>query len=98
LARKSQPLAAASSFNFPALLEALAPWIDYGFDIVAGLQADVGGAGLLMQADEGSMKFFKEQVAIALDVLKCFKGGSSVSYVEGKALVTHFELQFQDLK
>lgn len=100
LSRRGQPLASAMSFNFAALIDALTPWIDYGFDMAVGLQiADVAeDDGLVAQADAGSIKFIKEQIAVALDVLKCFRGASSVSYLDGKALVTHFEWQFQDLK
>lgn len=104
LARRNQPLVSAMSFNFAALIDALSPWIDYGFDMAGGLQIadegadDLGEAGLVLQADAGTMKFIKEQVAVVLDVLKCFRGGTSATYLEGKALVTQFEWQFQDLK
>jgi hypothetical protein len=104
LAKRSRPLAAASSFNFPAFIDMLSPWIDYGFDMAAGLQiadegeGDLGAGGLVLQADPGSVKFIREQVAVVLEVLKCFRGGSSVSYFEGPALVTHSEMHFQDLK
>lgn len=104
LARRNQPLVAAMSFNFAGLIEGLSPWIDYGFEVAGGLliadegEADLGEAGQVLQADAGSMKFIQEQVAIGLDVLKCFRGISSATYLEGKTLVTHFEWQFQDLK
>jgi len=40
----------------------------------------------------------KEHLQFAFDALRCFQGGSSVTYEEDGALVTHSELRFQDLK
>ena len=38
-----------------------------------------------------------QQVHDVLDVLKCFRGVSSVTYLEGNAMVTHRQCRFQDL-
>lgn len=88
LADSSRPLAGAARFDFVGLVEAVGPWIDYG------------AAQALKQpgADNVAARFAVGQVKEALEILKCFKGASSVTYLEDGATVTRGETVFEDLK
>ena len=87
LGNTNRPLAAAAQFNWAGLAEALTPWIDYGFNLATD------GIG-----ENPEFNAIKDQIHTGLDVLKCFRGYSSVTYVEGKAMVTHHQSRYQDLE
>ncbi len=86
LADVDRPLAAAGYLDFARLIDAFKPWIDYGMKL--------SGA----DAQDGPMGNVSQQVHDILDVLKCFRGISSVTYLEGNALVTHSQWNFEDLQ
>jgi hypothetical protein len=86
LANTSRPLLGAAVLNWPALVDAAAPWVQFG----------LGRA--LEEMELAQRNAILEQVRTGLEVLRCFRGFSSVTYVEGDATVTHFEMIIQDLK
>ena len=45
-----------------------------------------------------STKQVVQQVNTLLDILACFRDASGVSYFEDKALVSHIQMRFEDLK
>lgn len=83
LQNTNRPLASALRFNFAGLLDAIAPWIDYGISL---------------SEDENLGPDVQEQIHTGISILKCFRGASAVTYQEGDTWVTHTELRFQDLR
>jgi hypothetical protein len=84
---KDKPLASASAFNWPALVDALTPWVEMGV-AMAGLPPTPPGP-------EGDVL---KQVRTVLEILKVFRGVSTVSYFEDGVLVTRSEAVMRDLK
>jgi hypothetical protein len=82
LKNTNRPLASAIRVNFAGLLDAIAPWIDYG---------------ILLSEDENLGPDVQEQIHTGLSILKSFRGATAVTYQEADAWVTHSELRFQDL-
>jgi hypothetical protein len=83
LAKADRPLVAAVWLNWPGLLEAASPWIDYGLgrtDLGPDRAAVVG------------------QIHVVLDVLKCCRGVTVESYLEDDYLVTHSLLEIRDVE
>ena len=85
LADPNRKMGAAVYFNFAGLVDAAAPWVDYGMKM--------GFA----DADENWLATVLDQVNTGLEVLKCFKGASAATYEESGVWVTHFEVTFEDL-
>ena len=83
-----RPLAAASCFNFNALVSGATPWVMFGVE-TAKLPPLPGGDG---DPD------WPGQVRTLLEVLKCYRGTTSASYLEDGVLVTHTESVVEDLK
>jgi len=101
-----RPEAIVAHVQFPKLLEAIRPWIDYGFAVSAGQLKDGGkadsddedndssdGAAAMMPAG-----FILPQVHQLLDVLEAVESLTSVTYREDDVWVTHSEVHFVDLK
>jgi hypothetical protein len=85
LADLDRPLASASYLNWAGLIDAITPWVTWGF-------------GLAMpDGNDPSVAMIKNQVDTGLQVLKCFQGAVSATYQEDDAWVTHIESRFQDL-
>ena len=108
---KDKPLVSAAGFNFAALVDAAVPWIEYGLVAsqefgVQEFDEDFGDEFEPGPGDHGDPDFgggpdpeaIMEYVRIGADVLKCFRGFSSVTYVEDDAFVTRGEWHFQDLE
>jgi len=102
---KDKPIGAASGFNFAALVDALMPWVEYGMSL--GTEFGVQEFDDEFEpAPEFEPEFggpdpekIKEYVRTAAEVLKCFRGYSSVTYVEEDGVqVTRGEWHFQDLE
>jgi hypothetical protein len=89
LADLKKARAAASSFNFPALMDLLAPWQEFG--LIKGQEASG------VQTDAQSMKAILEQARTVFELLKVFKGTTSSTYFEGDAVVTHSESVVRDI-
>jgi hypothetical protein len=87
LADAKRPLTGAFYCNWPGLIDALTPWVDFGLEMAPF----PGGVGV----DKESVS---KQVHTVLEVLKCYRGTTSATYLEGGVLVTHGQSVFQDLK
>lgn len=87
LADRTRRLAGAVYFNFPALVDALTPWAELAL-ASAELPEDVPGL---------DRKALLPQVHTLLRVLKCFRGVTSATYLDGDVLVTHSETVLRDL-
>lgn len=90
LSDRSRALAAASYLNWPALVDAVTPWVDYGF-----AQYAKAAGNPMTEADTNAIL---DQVHTGLTILKCFRGSSAATYREGNAMVTHTESVLRDLK
>jgi len=92
LADCDRPLASATMLNWAALMDASLPWVNYAVDqIKAQMPEDVG-----MDADQWAV--ILEHVHTGMEVLKCFRGVSSITYFEDGVIVTHYKSHFEDLK
>jgi len=81
LANREQRASFAFHFNFPRLLAAVSPWVDYGVEQSEGAVApDV-----------------QEQIKTGFEIASCFRGASGLVYQEGDAWATHYEIRFEDL-
>jgi hypothetical protein len=95
LTDRNRPLASAISFNWPALVDAVTPWVDYGVTQYFARRAAAAEAGA---AGDPRVKPILEQVRTGAEILKCFRGISMATYREGNAVVTHSESVWRDLK
>ncbi len=97
LANLDRNLAGAAAFNFAAFVDGVEPWIEYGVAQYFASQA-VSTEGDFVQFEEPTMDEVIGQVRATAEVLKCFRGYSSVTYLEDEATVTHFDYHFEDLE
>jgi hypothetical protein len=95
LTNLNRPLTGAAYCNCEELINVLLPWVDLGIKV---------GSGFRQGADENktestTLDWFElvKQLPAALEVLKVFRGYSSGTYLEDKALVTHSEIVIRDL-
>jgi hypothetical protein len=84
LADTKKNLAAASYINWSGMVDTLAPWVEYGFDLAP--------AGGLFDKDD-----ILKQVKGAFASLKAFRTTTSATYLEGGATITHSETIIRDL-
>jgi hypothetical protein len=92
LADPDRPLAGAAYVDWPALVDTVAPWVDYGGEFAARHSAtDSSGK------KPPDIKALLEQAHVVLDVLKVLRSYTSGTYLEDGALVTHGETVLQDL-
>ena len=87
LADLRKPLAGALYFNWPALVDTLTPWAEFGAtaildskDVPKDAHAEILG-----------------QVRTVLEVLKVYRGTTSATYLEDGVTVTHYETVIKDL-
>jgi hypothetical protein len=85
LADPAKPLVSAAVFDFRALIDAVKPWVEFGVTMANR------GEG---QKAEDIIK----QVAVVAEVLKCFHGVTSATYVEDGKTVTHSISVVRDLE
>lgn len=88
LAGKSN-LLSAQHVDFAGFIDALVPWINYGFAQIP--QEEGAASGFGVNAIHG-------QVESVLSVLRCYRGTTAIRYVEKDAIVTHTESRFVDLE
>ena len=91
-------LAAMSQFDWARLVDVVVPWIEYGIEQRAeraAIEEDIDPA---LDVEIPNTLALKQQVRDAAQFLKCFRGVSSATMVEGDSLVTHYEWQFEDLR
>jgi hypothetical protein len=94
LADRNRPLVSAAYCNWPAFVDALAPWVELAIQ-----QTPLPFQGSDPDSDEGkkARADVLKQARTVLQVLKAFRGITSASYVEDGVLVTHSESVYQDL-
>jgi len=90
LASAPEKLLSVQHVHFAGLIDAIVPWVNYAFEIVAAQSGDEGAAGFGLDVIHG-------QVDSVLDVLKCYRGTSSVTFEEKGAVISHSESRFVDL-
>lgn len=99
LSNVDRPLAGAGYFNFAGFLDKVSPWVDYIVTQVAASQAisteDTALQDDLEQAPQ--LKAILDQIHTGFEIAKCFRGISSVTYIEDGVTVTHSESVFKDL-
>jgi hypothetical protein len=91
LADAQRHLTGAAYFNWPGLVDAATPWVEFALDRSPLPRGD---------GEEGAppgLGDVRKQVRTVLEVLKCHRGASSATYFEGEVLVTHLESVFRDL-
>jgi hypothetical protein len=91
LADRDRPLTGAMYFNWPGVVDAVAPWVEYATNRALDDQL---GPGAPPKAREDVLK----QVRTVLDVLRCWRGATAATYLEDGALVTHSESVYRDLE
>jgi hypothetical protein len=87
LADTTKPLASASVFNWPALVDAVGAWVEAGVRVANVPNTPPGPEGDVLK-----------QVRTVLEVLKVYKGTTSATYLENGVMVTHSESVVRDLK
>ncbi|HZU35905.1 MAG TPA: hypothetical protein VFA18_08355 [Gemmataceae bacterium] len=92
---RNRPLAVAVYFNWPALVNAARPWVDFGVRTAIPHLARSSGGGMKM--DAAKMESILKQVHTGLEVLKVLRGVQSVTYFENNILVTHSVSFVRDL-
>jgi hypothetical protein len=91
LAEASRHLTGAAYFNWPGLVDAATPWVEFALD----KKLPQGG-----EEGEGvppGLGDVRKQVRTVLEVLKCYRGSTSATYFEDEVLVTHSEHLYRDL-
>jgi hypothetical protein len=88
--------------DFAGLIDASKDWIELGVKAALVLRpaAQDGrpGRGFVnVQVEDPETKLILETIRDAAELLKGFRGYTSATYVEGKALVTHAELRVGDV-
>ncbi len=101
LANRDRPLASAFMYNAAEFIDAITPWVDYGIQLgMSQQQVNAGEPNIknvaLQQGPPGPEEIIS-QVHTVLEIIKCYRGSSSVTYVEGDVRVTHSESVFEDL-
>jgi hypothetical protein len=90
LSDPERPLAAAGYFNWPAFVDLVTPWVEFGLSMAP--LPEGGDVPPALRREEVT-----KQVHTVLRVLKCFRGYSSSVYFESGALVTHGTTVIRDL-
>jgi hypothetical protein len=96
----NRPAAVVAHFQFAKMIDALRPWIAYGFAAATGqLTTDVGDEpDAMQQAVMLQAGFILPQVNQLLDVLAALRSYTSVTYREDDVWVTHSEVHLKDLE
>lgn len=91
-------LASAGFFNWPALLDAATPWAEYVVRLAVNGPGGRNEEGAVPPPDNQQTKMILGQMHDVIDVLKCFRGASTITYREAGAMVSHTKTVWQDLK
>jgi hypothetical protein len=81
----TKPYGAVAALDFTALLNAVAPWVDFGL------------AKAAEQTTPENAEMTKQHVKAAMEVLHCYHGTIAVTYQEGKITITHARSEFKDV-
>ncbi len=97
--RGSDPIASACHFNWPGLVDAIKPWVEFGVEYYMASEAVNTGDSKdeFTTAQQDAFADIMDQIETGAEILKCFRGYSSVTYVEGSVIITHRESVWQDL-
>jgi hypothetical protein len=96
LATKSDVIAARKTagsalyFDFPGLVDTVRPWAELAVAHHASESDDENA--------EAQAKAIIEQIGTGAEILKCYRGTTSVTYIEDGATVTRRESVFEDLR
>jgi hypothetical protein len=95
LGNGDQPRVTVAGIDFAALIEAIAPWVEYGIRMhgpgAMGASEDPAG-------DPAQVQSICSQVRMGLEILQCFRGAWSESHMDGDVWVTHSVITFKDLE
>jgi hypothetical protein len=100
LATFQQPLAAAAAVDFPAVVDAIAPWIVYftRYGCVQQRDGMVDPGAELSQTDENAEATEAlEHVKVVLEVARCLKAAVAETAPRDGATVTHWRNLIRDL-
>ena len=90
-----EPRAVAAGLDFPALIDAISPWVDYAIRVN---MVSEEAAGEDPADDESQAGEIINQVHTGLEVLKCFRGVWSETVKEDGVWMTHTVSKFEDLE
>jgi hypothetical protein len=93
-------LGSATVFDFAGLVDAVRPWVEYGVKYYAvGVSPGEDVSEKLRSLEnEPQMKFVLGDIRTGAEILKCFRGSTSITYLEEGATVTKSETRIEDLK
>ena len=81
-----KPIATFAYCNFAEFVDAIRPWVTYGFKVASE------------QQDNPMLAMAQPQVETVLNVLKCFQEVTSVTYPQDDAWITHSEMHLVDME
>lgn len=90
-----EPRAVAAGLDFPAFIDAISPWIDFG------IRTSVNGEEAASEDpadDDSQVGEIIDQVHTGLEVLKCFRGVWSETLKEDGVWMTHTISKFEDIE
>ncbi len=98
--RTGKPVGAVVHFDFAGLIDAASPWVDFAvrYNMASIKPGQDVNAALKEVENNFQAKFVFSEMKTAFDVLKCFRGYTSVTYREGGATVVQSATVFEDLK
>jgi hypothetical protein len=93
-------LGSAMVFDFAGLLDAIRPWVEYGVKYYAVGVSPGEDISQKLNAleNEPQMKFVLGDIRTGAEILKCFRGSTSITYLEDGATVTKSVTRIEDLK
>jgi hypothetical protein len=93
-------LGTAVNFDFAGLISAVEPWVEGGLVHWASAKSpgDNEAESLKRAEDQPQVKQILDQIRTGAEILKCYRGTTSVSYLQDGATVSHSESIFEDLK
>ncbi len=86
-----RPLVGAVIFDWAGVVDAATPWVDYATGKI--LESQAGGP-----VPARNQEAVLGQIHTVLEVLRCFRGATSATYLDDGVLVTHHESVFRDLE
>ena len=92
LTDRNRPLAGATCWNWPALVDAVTPWVEYRLRHDSASRPKAGDrAGHDVETNI-------DQVRSVAEILKCFRGMTTATYREGNVIITHSESVWKDFE
>lgn len=94
LAGSEEPRAIVAGIDFAGLVTAIEPWVEYAIRASSNEES----VGDDPQQDDADVKGVRTQVAMGMEILKCFRGAWMETHEEDGVWVTHSISTFEDLK